>query len=491
LLKFRWKAPRAGLVSWLLALVAGYLVFGGPPHLLYLASLKGLSLTLFVVLIIWSSVLLYNVVDRLGGIAAVKERLGGLIEDELLCCLLTAWCLSGMVQGIAGFGVPVAIVAPLMVAMGFDPLVAAAATLVGHAWSISFGSMAASFYTIQLVTRLDPSQLASWMGMQFAVPTILSGYAVAHIYGGLAAVRRGALVILLTGSLMALVQWAAAVYGLPQVAAFLAGLAGALAIAAVAKRRSSQGPVPAGEGILAAAFPYLFLIGLIALSQVPAIKTALKPFRLAASYPEMVTNHGFVVLAEANYAAIGIFSHPAPLILFTILVTWLLLSLRGRWPRETLACSLAKTRSQCTSATLSIATMVMMALVMNDTGMTTTLARGLAGAGERFFPVISPYVGVLGCFMTGSNTNSNVLFGKLQVETAMALGINPFIIAALQSVGGSLGSSIAPAKVLVGSATVGLTGKEHVLLKTTLGYCLAIVFMAGAVAWVLVNVVSP
>ena len=89
--------------------------------------------------------------------------------------------------------------------------------------------------------------------------------------------------------------------------------------------------------------------------------------------------------------------------------------------------------------------------------------------------------------MTGSNTNSNVMFGVLQQETANALGIATVTVASAQSIGGSLGSAIAPAKVLVGTAIVGLSGKENEVMRKTIPYCLLIVFLVGIQTWIVIH----
>ena len=128
--------------------------------------------------------------------------------------------------------------------------------------------------------------------------------------------------------------------------------------------------------------------------------------------------------------------------------------------------------------------MVMMALIMNDSGMTNILAQGMAKATGVLFPIFAPFIGVLGAFLTGSNTNSNVMFGALQVETAKVLGISTVIMAAVQSVGGSVGCSIAPSKVLIGSATVGLDGRENEVMNRTIPYCIIISLLVGINAWI-------
>ena len=114
-----------------------------------------------------------------------------------------------------------------------------------------------------------------------------------------------------------------------------------------------------------------------------------------------------------------------------------------------------------------------------------TVTTNIANSTGILFPIISPYIGVLGTFMTGSNTSSNVMFGALQLETANALGIGGTTIASVQSIGGSLGSAISPIKVLVGTTIVGLSGRENEVFKQTILYSLITVLMVGIEAWVL------
>jgi lactate permease len=107
----------------------------------------------------------------------------------------------------------------------------------------------------------------------------------------------------------------------------------------------------------------------------------------------------------------------------------------------------------------------------------------------KAFPFVSPFIGLLGAFMTGSNTNSNVVFAGLQQTTAMLVGISVPLILAAQTTGGSLGSMLAPAKVIVGCSTAGLAGQEGKVLRITLIYGLAIGALIGLLAWLLVALV--
>ena len=89
--------------------------------------------------------------------------------------------------------------------------------------------------------------------------------------------------------------------------------------------------------------------------------------------------------------------------------------------------------------------------------------------------------------MSGSNTNSNVMFGLLQVETARALGIGAVTIASIQSIGASVGSSMAPAKVIVGATVAGLGDEVRGIFRIVVPYVLALVLLAGVEAFVIVR----
>ena len=488
MLRLRWKAKTAGVVAWIVALSVGGTLFGGFPYLLTIASAKGVSLTLFVVLIIWTSAFMYQLVSETGAIPVISRWMATLSSDRLMLGLLVAWCLTGVIQAVAGYGVPVAVCAPLMIAAGFDPIVAAASTLVGHAWAVTFGSMGGSYYTLTLSTKIAPDVLGNWVGLTFIIPTILTGLAVAHIIEGWAGVKKGFVKIVLVGTAMGSVQWLVARAGSGQVAALLGSLAGVALVAMISPRaRKNAAPAPtsatakAGKEISLhlALIPYYALLTLTMISQIPAVKSFFKPYKFGLNYPAMETAQGYSVGAEKAYAAIGLFSHPAPIITMACLIGLAVYMGRGLIKSDNLRKVAKATVKQSWQTTLGVLTMVMMALVMNDTGMTREMATGVAKVAGAMFPVVSPFIGVLGCFMTGSNTNANILFGSFQIETAKALGVSSTLIAGAQTTGASLGSSIAPAKVLLGSSTSGLTGREDELLKKCLPYCMLIVLALG------------
>jgi len=219
------------------------------------------------------------------------------------------------------------------------------------------------------------------------------------------------------------------------------------------------------------------------LLQIPAIKQISGHLYFGFDFPGLETSLGYTVSPVINYTKISLIGHPAPLILVSIILSVIIFNWKGHWRKNALIVAIKSTMKQFVPISFGISVLLMMALVMNDTGMTTVLAAGVARITGVIFPLISPFIGMLGSFMTGSNTNSNVMFGALQVDTARTLGMNPLIIASSQSIGGSIGSAISPAKVIIGSAPVGVMGKEGTIIKKTMRYCILLVFLVGLQAW--------
>ena len=493
ILGLKWSTYKIGAVSWMVAAALALLFFGADLQLLLLACSKGLSLALYVLLIIWGAVLLYNIADLAGAISIIGRTIAKVTNDKLTLCLLLAWCFTSLLQGLAGFGVPVAVVAPILVIMGFSPMVAVSACLVGHSWSISFGSMGSSYNTIQLVTKIPGEVIGPMMALQFIIPIFATGVAVAHIYGGWKAVRQGAGLILLSGTVMSALLYVMNIIGMAQLASLGAAVGGCATTMIYARLRSSQAPTSTDAassqekpamGFLTACFPYLTLIAVSIVSQISAIKSALSRFAWGFDYPSLQTSLGYTVDEVKMYSKIQWFSHPAPVLLLSALIGYVVYVQAAKVNPSIMGKALTSTVKKCISTSVGIATMVMMALIMSDSGMTLLLAEGIGQVVGAFYPIFSPFIGVLGSFLTGSNTNSNIMFGMLQFETAQVLGKSGVIMAALQSVGGSLGVSISPSSIMMGATNVGLTGQEDKIMAVTLKYCIPITLLLGIVMWI-------
>jgi len=142
---FRWGGTTAGPVGWVVAVVVAWWFFGAGPEVLFISQVRGILLTLYVLYIIWMALVLYRVVDEAGAITVIGRGITRLTAEPTMQLLLLAWAFSSFLQGVAGFGVPIAVVAPLLIGLGFAPVVAVAAVAIGHSWSVTFGDMASSF----------------------------------------------------------------------------------------------------------------------------------------------------------------------------------------------------------------------------------------------------------------------------------------------------------------------------------------------------------
>ena len=475
---------------------------GADIGILAIGSSKGLSLSIFILSILFSSVLLYNVIDRLGGIEIIGRTMTRLVGGPLAQALVVGWAFSGFMQGVAGFGVPVAVVTPLLVFMGFRPVKAAAIVLVGHAWAVSFGSLGSSFYTLTLMTGIPTDEIGPHKALLLALPTLLSGLAVAHIQGGTSAIRKGAIAIFVMSFAMACSTWLMSYFGIPQVASIASGLLGCtvgwVIIRVGLLRDSAERDTLSTTQTNSAKYPryqfhlmflpYYLVVLLSFLSQVPAVKELGTTWYLGLNYPETETALGFVTAEQEGYARIKLFGHPAPLILTALLISYLTYRAMGLWVAGTAISAFRQTYKQSMPSGVGVATMIMMAIVMSDVGMTTLLGKAIGQSTSVIFPILSPFMGMLGTFLTGSNTSSNIMFGALQTEIASSLGIDMVTIAATQSISGGISSAIAPAKVLVGTTVVGLSGRENEVLRKTVPYCIAITIMLGLQAWIFVHV---
>lgn len=470
-----WGAAKAGLAGYLTALVIGVLFFGAGMELLAYAHLKALLLAFDVLYIVWAAFLHYQVVAEAGAIAVLGNALQRLTESRGLLALILGFAFAAFLQGVGGFGVPVAIAAPLLVGVGFTPLEAVVIPSVGHAWSVTFGSLGSSFQALMAATHLSGEALAFPAAAVLGLCGLASAFLVVHLADGWAGLARLWPAALFIGLTLTAVQLGLAVSGLWNLAAAGAGLVGLIVCVPMVRWSGSKrkdGPAPDRSRVAAAAAGYLILIALAILIQLlPGIQETLGSVALRVEFPEMRTALGFGTPAGVG-RVIPWFTHGGAVLLYATVFTYLFNWKQGYSRLGSLPALFARTVGGVAPATIGILTMVAMAVIMSHAGMTDLLARWLAEAGTVILPVLSPLIGALGAFMTGSNTNSNVVFGALQARAAELLGLSvPWILAA-QTAGGALGSVLAPTKLVVAAATANLRGAEGLAMRRILPYVL-------------------
>jgi lactate permease len=496
MLGFRWGGSKAGAVSWFAAVLVAVLVFGAGFELIAYTQVKAILLTLDVLYIIWTALLLFHIADEAGAVKAIGQALPRLTPDRTMQGLLLGWLFASFLQGMGGFGVPVAVAAPLLVGMGFSPVQAVVMACIGHGWAVNFGSLATSFQTLMAVTGLPGEVLAPEAALLLGISALPCGLVVAFISGGWQGLRRTLPVVVLLSAVMGVTQYLLATGGIWTLgatgAAMMGLIVGALLTRLPAFRPNGEPAVQAEDGrkgsLLISFSAYGVLVVLaFAINLIPTLNSLADSVQFTLRFPELSTSYGFVTPAEAG-RKINIFGHPGAILLYASLIASAIYARAGYFKAGARQRILQKVSRGAINSSLGIVAMVGMAVLMSHTGMTNMLAEGLSQTLGAVYPLAAPFIGALGAFITGSNNNSNVLFAVLQMRTADLLGLSTTLILAAQTAGGSLGSVMAPAKVIVGCSTVGLGDREGTVMGKIMIYGLIPVAVVAVVTIVLASV---
>jgi lactate permease len=196
---------------------------------------------------------------------------------------------------------------------------------------------------------------------------------------------------------------------------------------------------------------------------------------------EQITRMPPVTAAPSKYAApytLNWLSASGTACLFATLATALLLGVKP----SKVAKAYTGTFNQLKFAMLTVASMLALAYLMNYSGMTSTLGLALASTGGAF-PFFSAVVGWMGVFLTGSDTSANALFGNLQVVTANALGLNPILMASVNSAAGVMGKMISVQSIAVAVAATGMTSAdEGRLFRFTIKHSVLLMLVMGVLS---------
>jgi lactate permease len=482
MLGLRWGAVQASIVGYLAAIVLAVFYFGSGIELLIYSHIKALLSSLDVLLIIWAAFLFYRVTDEAGAVAQLGEALPHLTADRGMQALVIGWCFASFLQGVGGFGVPVAVVAPILVSLGFPPISAIIIPSVGSGWAVTFGSLGSAFQALLATTGLSSTELAYPAALFLGIAALITGLLVLHSAVGWRGMYRLAPAALLLGAVMGTSQLIVAVKGPWNTAAFLGSMVGLLVSFGLARfYRGAQGPTGSlngkALGVALSGYAILVIVTLI-IQMIPTVKHLLGGVVIQLQIPQLVTNLGHITPAAAT-KPISLLNHTGAVLLYASILVYLVYCLAGMYKQGAFQSILAGTWKRVRAPSISIILMVCMAVIMENSGMTEALARGLASFAGGFFPLVAPWIGALGAFMTGSNTNSNVVFALLQLRTAQLLSYTVAIILAGQTAGAGLASVVAPAKIVVGTSTADLAGREGEVMRKMLPYIIILVLLTS------------
>jgi lactate permease len=512
-----WKAALASLaISPLVAVIAYSMPAGQAIMAATEGAAFGFFPIMWIVI---NAIWVYNMTVVTGHFDVLRRSFATVSDDQRIQAVIIAFCFGALLEALAGFGTPVAITSVMLSALGFKPIKAAVVALVANTAPVAFGALATPIVTLATVTGLPEQQLSSLVGRQTPLLALFVPMALVYIIDKGRGVRATLPATLTCGIAFAIAQFVCSNYVSPQLTDIVAALVGAASVVLLLRvwqpsdtyveapevvgaegmestsggsRRgsaarssgaavgaagttgdSSDHPIGQGTGTAAelaardlghhdspsevfkAYAPYLIIIAVFSVAQIPAIKAALAAPTVAVRWPglDLQTASGrpsTIPTFNFNWLAAA-----GTLMVIAGLVTIPVIGISR----------------QLFAAIVTVMAVLGLAYVMNASGQTATLGALMAGAGAAF-AILSPILGWLGVAVTGSDTSSNSLFGALQVSAANQVGLSPALMAAANSSGGVLGKMISPQNLAIAAAAVGMSGKEGDIFRKVVGWSL-------------------
>jgi lactate permease len=508
----KMAAQWAALIALGVAMLVAIIVYDMPVDQTALSASEGAVFGLFPIMwIVVTAIWIYNMTVETGHFAVLRRSFGAISTNQRVQAVIIAFCFGALLEALAGFGTPVAITAVMLIALGFKPIKAAAVALVANTAPVAFGAIAIPIVTLAEITGLPKEDLGAMVGRQtpflaLIVPLILIG-----MVDGARGIRQAWPAAVVGGFVFAAAQYLTSNFISVELTDIVAALASTAAIVLLLRvwepsepligdeaegGRFQRPAVAGGEGsnpaievevrrrddsikdppgdVVRAYSPYLIVIAVFSIAQIPAVKDALaeSPWTEEFQWPglDVVSPDGEPLMSLTftfNWLPAA-----GTLLLISGLITMAVLKVSPGRSLKVFGGSL----DQLKWAIVTVASVLALAYVMNQSGQTITLGLWAAGAGD-FFAFLSSLIGWLGVAVTGSDTSSNALFGALQVTEANDGGMSPTLLAAANSSGGVLGKMASPQNLAIGAAAVGLAGQEGDLFRKVLGWSIALVLI--------------
>ena len=488
----RMKGHVAGLSTLLLTLVITIIAYRMPVSVGLSATALGMVTGLFPIgWIILTAVFFYNLTVEAGQFEVIKSSISSISADRRMQALLIAFCFSAFMEGVAGQGAPVAVAAAMLIGLGFSPIPAAVICLVANTPPVPFGPVGVPTSMMISVTRINEGVMTKAIGADMCLMAlIIPVFMLVVLSGWKKAIE------VLPAAAVAGVSYAATCFLVchhvgAELPAILSSFVSIVALIVFLRfwkpktiwRFPNDPPISSatdikytGGQIMKAWSPFLALMVIMGVWGIPAFKSwVLNTRHWLVAIPHWPFLDGVVyrtapiVATPAKYAASykwEFFTAAGTAMLISSLVSMIILQIgpaRG-------AKVFGKTCKQLSYALVTLSSVIGIAFLANYSGMSFTLGLAFAHYTGKAFPAVSPVIGWLGVFLTGSVTSSAALFGKLQQVTAQQIGINPVLTTSANLFGGVMGKLISPQSIAVACAATGLIGRETDIFRKTLKY---------------------
>ena len=530
---FSWPAKRAMPLSWLFAAILAAAVWKMDFLKISSETVLGFLSASEILMIIFGAILLMNVLRMSGAMAAINNMFSHITMDARIQCVLVGFVFAGFIEGTAGFGTPAALAAPILIGLGFPPLAAATVCLIYNSWPVEPGPVGVPLLTASATVR--DAVIARGGDPDTFTKALTKWVVIPHCIGGTLIVFIGVMVLckvfgkrhsfkdafealpfcLFTGFVVSAIYLVMGIFAGPDLTSMIAFI-GALPILIFAVKKGLFVPKrvwsfegyeawgeeywgtsgaknrvqDAGLSPLKAWMPYVIIGILLVLTRVDifGIKSILNSDPLILHVHNILGTEGVNWDFKVLYNP-GIFPF-LPIALITVFFHGMHAADAGR--------ALKKTAKQISGAAIALLFGVAMVNLYRYTGtgandsMLYTLSNAMAVLFSGAYFLAAPLIGVLGAFMSGSNTVSNTLFASIQFETASILGLSQVLIVALQAMGGAIGNMICVHNIVAVCATTGTNGNEGRLIRTNIIPCLIYALVVAVLVGIFLKVgVNP
>lgn len=494
----RMKGHVAGILTLLFTIIDVVLVYKMPVSIALSASILGILNGLFpIAWIVISAVFLYNLTVEAGQFDVIKSSIASISDDRRIQALLVAFSFGAFLEGAAGFGAPVAISAAILIGLGFEPLYAAGLCLLANTAPVAFGAIGSPIIAAGAITGMGDAIIAQAVGRQLPLLSLFIPLYLVVLMSGWSSAKEVLPAIFVTGGAFALAQWWSSNYlgaYLPDIISSLFSLVSLTVFLRFwkpkkswrfpnereTKETMSTKKYSAGQ-IMKAWSPFAILTVMVAIWGLPGFKNWVTKIGLFINFPHWPGLDGLVYKAAPIVAKPTLypasykwefFAAAGTAILFTSIITMFIL---GISPGKGVSV-FGRTLKQLIYPIITIGSVLGFAYLANYSGLSYTLGLLFASTGAAF-PFLSPVLGWIGVFLTGSDTSANALFGKLQQVTAEQIGVNPVLTVAANSSGGVVGKMISPQSIAVAAAATSLVGRESDLFRFTVKHSVIILLV--------------
>jgi len=540
---FNMGAKKALPITWLLTCVVALLVWKQPFVQVAARSISGALGSIGTLAIVFGAILVMNTLKQSGAVSAIQRMFKNINPDRRVQVIIIGFIFGAFIEGAAGFGTPAALAAPLLISVGFPPLCAAIVALIYNSVPVSFGAVGTPTNTaastiLSGVQELIPdmtqpdlaAELAKWTSLGHSVCCLfivfIGVFVMCKMFGknksgkdAFAALPFALAVSVIFDIFYLLIAWTIG----PDIASLLGAIITLFIVLFMAKKgilcpkgepwdfepkeawdSSWKSTVSVAEDVdngmsLALAWtPYILIAAILVITRIGASKFG--------TYCAWLKGSAFTIKI-ANILGVEGASWSwqwgwCPGIIPFVLVCLITFGLH-KMSSDKIKASFSSTCKQIVGAFIAIIFGCALTEIYRYTGgadaaiersMLLSIAYALADLFQGAYIIICPLIGVLGAYMSGSNTVSNTLFSSLQYTTALVLKYSPIVMVALQSIGGAAGNMVCVNNVVSACATTGTSGNEGKIIKANFLPCIiycAVAILVLGVGCMLIGGVDP